>query len=360
MLTKTDYKKNYSSIILKAALLIITPLIAFGCGPGFDIENPYDMVDWEHHYQYKANFHTHTTISDGRLNPHTVVDKYYQLGYDILAITDHNAVSYPWTEFSNMEPGGTTLRRMENEPETMPAELVFEDRDPIELGMIDIQANELSRHHHMGSFFNDHNNTTTEEESVEAVGAKDGIVMLYHPGRYDFTYDWYVELYSKYDHLFGLEVYNQGDRYPEDRKIWDSILSVTMPERPVWGYSNDDMHTSQQIGRNWNILILPELNHDMVRHGMENGLSYFIYAPQGHDGPAAPVIEKVKVNSRRGEIKISASDYDSIIWISKGEILKNGNIINLRNINEDVNYVRAEIHGPGEIITGTQPFGIKR
>ena len=42
---------------------------------------------------YKANFHCHTTESDGKLNPLSVVKFYKQAGYDILSITDHRTVT---------------------------------------------------------------------------------------------------------------------------------------------------------------------------------------------------------------------------------------------------------------------------
>ena len=45
---------------------------------------------------YKANFHCHTTESDGKLDPASVVGFYKNAGYDILSITDHRTV----TEFS--------------------------------------------------------------------------------------------------------------------------------------------------------------------------------------------------------------------------------------------------------------------
>jgi hypothetical protein len=352
---------NTLTVFAVALLAIFT-----GCTSGWEIDNPYDNVNWSDHGQYKANFHAHTPRSDGRMNPQDVVDRYHELGYKILAITDHNEVTYPWTGFSAMEPSSTSLNRMESAPETMPHNLVFEDRDPASLGMIDIQANELSRHHHMGSFFNDHNGTTTEVESLEATAAKNGITMLYHPGRYHgrnhYSIDWYVNLYQTYDHLFGLEVYNQGDRYPQDRMIWDSILTVTMPDRPVWGYSNDDMHSLPQLGRNWNMLILPELTHESVRNGMENGLSYFIYAPDGHDGPSAPVIESVNVNQRRGTIEISATGYETVRWISGGNVVHDGIKVNLNDLQdvETNGYVRAKLYGPGETVAGTQPFGIRK
>ncbi len=352
----------YTKTTLLAVVLI---LLVTGCSTGWDISNPYAEVDWVNDSRFKANFHTHTTNSDGRMNPQTVVDTYHQLGYDILAITDHNEVTYPWTNFTAIEPSTTSLNRMESAPEAMPEDLIYENRDPAALGMIDIQSNELSRHHHMGSFFNDHNGTTTEEESLQATAAKNGITMLYHPGRYQqrnpeiYNLQWYLDAYGNYDHLFGLEVYNQGDRYPNDRRMWDSILTVMMPDRPVWGYSNDDMHSLNQLGRNWTELILPELTHESVRHGMVNGLSFFVYAPEGHDGPSPPVIESITVNERRGRIDINATGYESIVWISGGRVLHEGGSVNLAGLGEDLSYIRAKLYGPGETVTGTQPFGIR-
>ena len=349
----------YKPLHKAATSLLVILLVVSSCGPSWQISNPYDVVDWETHVHYKANFHTHTTNSDGRLNPHTVVDRYHQLGYDILAITDHNEVTWPWTAFAEIKPSSRTLERMDSAPETMPKNREFENRDPVELQMVDIQGNELSNHHHMGSFFNDFNGSRTEEESLVATESNNGITMLYHPGRYNNPIVWYVDLYERHDHLIGLEVYNQADRYPQDRLIWDSILTVTMPDRPVWGYSNDDMHITPHIGRNWNILILPELNSEQVRYGMENGLSYFIYAPEGHDGPAPPAIESVMVNNRRGTIEIIATGYDSIQWISGGVTISEGTTFNLEEVDEEINYVRAVLSGTGGTITGLQPFGIR-
>ncbi len=39
---------------------------------------------------YKANLHTHSTISDGRMPPKEVKQAYKEKGYQILAFTDHN------------------------------------------------------------------------------------------------------------------------------------------------------------------------------------------------------------------------------------------------------------------------------
>jgi hypothetical protein len=132
-----------------------------------------------------------------------------------------------------------------------------------------------------------------------------------------------------------------------------------MPERPVWGYSNDDMHKENTLGRNWNVFILPELSEDWVRKGLEEGRSFYVYAPSGHDGPGLPQINKIKVNNRKGTIELSASGQDSIRWVSEGKVVDRGNLLTLKEHAGLAGYVRAEIFGPGNTIIGTQPFGIR-
>ncbi|MBN1943634.1 MAG: CehA/McbA family metallohydrolase [Phycisphaerae bacterium] len=39
---------------------------------------------------YKANLHTHTTVSDGKLTPAERVEQYRKAGYHVLAMTDHH------------------------------------------------------------------------------------------------------------------------------------------------------------------------------------------------------------------------------------------------------------------------------
>ena len=42
---------------------------------------------------FKANIHTHSTISDGQLSPKELKELYKGQGYQILAITDHNVIA---------------------------------------------------------------------------------------------------------------------------------------------------------------------------------------------------------------------------------------------------------------------------
>lgn len=324
---------------------------------GVFIRNPYDQVDWARDGRFLANFHTHTTGSDGGLLPHDAIDHYRNLGYSILAITDHNAVTYPWEKLDTLEPSaGARDRFAAGKLES--AALDYENRDPAELGMIAIQGCELSVHHHIGSFFNDHSGTTVEADSLKAVSVKEGIAMLNHPGRYKKTVDWYVDLYETFPVLFGLEVYNQGDRYPGDRKTWDAILARTMPDRPVWGYSNDDMHSVTRLGRNWNVMLIPELSQDWTRRGMTEGRSYFVYSPAGHEGTPHPVIDAITVDHEADVITIEATGHTNISWISEGHVIHHGKTLNLSETPGWGSYVRAELYGVSNSVAGTQPFGL--
>ena len=356
-------------LLLKATLFLPAAALLVACSSVQHIRNPYETVNWSGYGQYKANLHTHTMVSDGWMNPQAVVGKYRDAGYHILAISDHNSVTWPWSEFSKFKAGGKTEKRIANK-ELKPQEedwirsedLIFKDVNPDDAGMAAIQANELSDHHHMNSFFNDHNGTKTEEESLKATAAKHGLTVLNHPGRYHdtnpkhYSLDWYLDLYRRHPHLLGMEVYNCGNRFPHDDMLWDSILTVMAPVRPVWGFSNDDMHSMRDFGRNWNVFLLPELNEKAVRQAMEKGAFYFVYSPDGHSGPKPPVIESIKVNQQKGKIAINASGSDSIVWIAEGKKIMRGKRFVLKKMQGKVRYVRAEVYGTGDIVVCTQPF----
>jgi hypothetical protein len=332
-------------------IILCAALLPGGAGSDsqWRIQNPYASVDWSSHRQYKANFHTHTTMSDGRGRPEQVIDRYSALGYSILSLTDHDTVG----------PGGDR-KHPGKDKTTWPWDTY--GRDPENVGMVAVEGNEISRVHHIGSYFNDYGNAdvASEEVAVEEIGRRGGLAVLFHPGRYQKSPGWYVDMFRSYPHLVGIEIYNQGDRYPGDRRTWDKILSAVVAERPVWGFSNDDMHDpDRQLGRNWNLLLLPELSIEWVRRAMEEGIFFYVFAPQGHDGAAPPVIQSVTVDSRKGIISIEASGHERIEWISAGTIVHQGDSVDLSKATGIEGYIRAVIYAAdGDSLIGTQPFSL--
>ncbi|MFW6287847.1 MAG: PHP domain-containing protein [bacterium] len=335
------------------------------------IDNPYEKVDWLNYQQHKANLQTHTTNSDGILTPEQVINRYEKLGYTILSITDHDDLNnyrttWPWESYGI---------------------------DSQETKILAVQGNEISKTNHIGSLFNNYRGGTDSEQlALEEIGERDGMAIFNHPGRYDETLEWYINFFKEYEHLIGIEVYNQGDRYQNDRNLWDKLLSLLMPERPVWGFSNDDMHLPYHLGRNINVLVIDKLNKENVRKSLENGSFYFAYTPIV--GGSFPEIKNIVIDSNK--ISLEVDEYEEIVWLGasspddidnnqitfkkrlnnifKGIIelepgyflfphnrsleLAKGESISFTDI-EGLSYVRAIIKGNSGV-SYTQPFGIKK
>ncbi|MBN1513401.1 MAG: hypothetical protein JXB13_15395 [Phycisphaerae bacterium] len=304
--------------------------------------NPYADVDWARWQQHRANLHTHTTLSDGQLVPAEAIDRYRELGYTVLALTDHDTV------------GPKANREDPKRAETTWPWQRF-DRDPAELGMVAIEGNEISKVHHTGSYFTGYGNPEAEspEQVIEEIGQRGGLAVMCHPGRYDYSAEWYAGLFSRFTHLVGLEVCNRTDRYPGDIGLWDEVLQISMPDRPVWGFANDDMHRGEDVGRSWEVLLLPEHTAERVREAMTTGRFYFSTVYEA--GRPAPTIKSIRVDEKAGTITIEAENCQRIYWISCGRIVYSGPTFDAKHARRPERYVRAQLRGEYGY-TFTQPF----
>ena len=148
--------------------------------------------------------------------------------------------------------------------------------------------------------------------------------IINHPGQYwsiDNTYSetqkdgpgWHATNFKTFPSLVGLEVYNQGNRRPNDRILWDQILERTMPERPVFGYSGDDTHNNEQLFRNYNMMLMESLTTEELKDAMRKGESYFCYEPKGSGEGKAPRITDIAVDEANKTITIEANGM--VYWI---------------------------------------------
>ncbi len=338
------------------------------------IVNPYASVDWDAANAYYANFHTHTTYSDGEYTPHDAIDAYKELGYHILALTDHDndfyearpAILYPWTELSAIhESIADKPNPSWRWEDALYGEISdpWENRDPDALNMIAVPGVEISFTHHIGSLFNDYPGFTRSEEiALNEIGKRNGLSLFFHPGRYGLYPAWYVYFYERHEHLIGMEVFNQGDRYPDDRDIWDRVLHRLMPDRPVWGFAGDDMHVTDHLGWNYNILPLEQLDKTDVRAAMESGAFYF-YTPRQQMTSPSLHITRIRASPDSVRLMIDG-DVEAIDWITynpetrQSDVVHQGAELALAHVPDSATFVRARITG-AEGTAYTQPFGLR-
>ena len=212
-------------------------------------------------------------------------------------------------------------------------------RDPAALGMLAVPGNELSKDNtnswseRTGGQFNHHNDFFTGRQGQEFASLQEsyaytyalgGMQIINHPGQYwsiDNTYSetqkdgpgWHATNFETFPSLIGLEVYNQGNRRPNDRILWDQILQRTMPNRPVYGYSCDDAHNNDQLFRNYNYMLMEDLTTDELKDAMRKGESYFCYEPAGTGNGKAPRISAIHVDETAQTITIEANGL--VHWI---------------------------------------------
>ena len=141
--------------------------------------------------------------------------------------------------------------------------------------------------------------------------------------------------------------------------LWDSLLMVFAPEKPVWGFSNDAFFSGRDLGKNWNVFLLPFPDEKEVRLAMEKGAFYLVHAPLGPAGPQPPVIKSIQVDQERGTIRIKSAGHHSIVWMANGVEAGRGAKFSIGKLKDPGRYVRAVLYGPGKSVVCTQPFLIR-
>jgi hypothetical protein len=298
--------------------------------------NPYAQVDWATWGQYKANFHTHTTESDGRDDPAQVIDLYRDGDYAILAITDHNRITWPWTDYG---------------------------RDPGNLGMLAVRGDEWSSSHHVNGFFDFTRSSGSLEDNVPHVQAQGGLCQINHPGRYrdPHEWSWYHDWFRNYPACVGLEVINRNDRYSDDRQLWDNINEALFESdgRFAWGFANDDMHDpSSHSYFSFQYMLLPSLTETALRESMTRGAFYFCNEPGRSGEGKVPRLTGISLDNDNQTITLSATNYDSITWLGPGTTSVGSTAVFDFSDYANKPFVRALIRGSqGDCYT--QPFGLE-
>ena len=402
--------KKIISVFLCLAILTGIGVTAFAAEDEYDfnITSPYDTVDWDSWKQYKASLHSHTDASDGGQSIEESVKSHYDLGFQILAITDHAVIGKQWNEVPDMVPL-YRLFKFERTGMRDPIVLTDEEREQIIAGTYESAqraALEEALGYELGGMMevtggceangatpiNDcHVNTFNTEAGrakmgiygdfktiVEDCENDGGYSFLDHTGEYVGRWEedeWrahepyyankFANIFLEYESCVAFDV--NSTRF--DSVIWDEILQLTIPKgRNVPGIAFSDSHQKGE-DNDWafTMMLMPELTMEAYEACMRSGAwfnvgrvdTYYLGDDFNGTGNLPPAVARVDVNQDEDTISITASEFDNVQWISDGKIIAEGadlTSIDLDDYKDELGcYVRFQLTGPGGILY-SQPF----
>lgn len=257
---------------------------------------------------FRANLHTHSTISDGKFSPKELKEIYKEHGYQILAITDHNIISdqsaltdeeflmLTGVEISVAEVGKDVqhkksyhLNLISRHPHNLWIPYLPKKPKDSYFPYINlIETPEMERHH----------NTESVNKIIAAAKEHDFLVTYNHPVWSLHNYTDYAELKG----LWAMEVCNYNALYVGhdgySPMVYRDLLAKGNRLFPV---GSDDMHKMYACGGAWIMVGAEKLDYETVIQTLENG---DFYASTG------PEIYSLTLDG--SELKITCSDARSI------------------------------------------------
>jgi hypothetical protein len=222
---------------------------------------------------FKANFHTHTTVSDGNMSPEIRVQQYRDRGYHILAITDHEKTSdvSPFCDKDFLVISG-----METHPPCR-----FEP-DVFHLVCLNVPT---------GFSFPPDSDAETRIAMVKKAG---GEVIFAHPYWNGFNINHLLTI-SGY---IGIEVYNATAT-----KIGKAVSSVQWDDLLTYGrhlpaMAVDDVHQGRDIFMGWTMIKAKTLTIRSVMSALRTGCYY---------SSCGPIIENFSIKNKIANLRCSSA-----------------------------------------------------
>lgn len=212
------------------------------------IADPYAIPG---HYR-KAQLHCHTTHSDGRYAPRTLLERYKAAGYAFVVFTDHNRV----TVCEDLNDG--TFQALPGVETTVARP--FRPLGP-----------------HMGRLGAPGSLRAREAQAcIDATLAAGGIVSLHHPswtGNF-YTGRWSLAEMLRLRDYHLVEVCNHHSSSAEDIRRWTAVLRARGPGSPVGAVATDDLHREAHLDTGWVMVKVPEITPGALLDALR-GLAFY-------------------------------------------------------------------------------------
>jgi predicted metal-dependent phosphoesterase TrpH len=189
---------------------------------------------------YKGNLHCHSTMSDGKLDPYTIVEMYKKKGYCFLAFSEHELFT-AWKEFNDdnfiIMPG---IERSVPKTGTRKCYHIHGILGSSEY----ISSNKLTPLEHKERVpVPQWNGKETAQKIINELRENGNLVMINHP----------LWSYNELEDLVGLEGYHALEIYNHGCEVenktgmatvyWDSLLRRGVR---IWGIATDDNHNNNR------------------------------------------------------------------------------------------------------------------
>lgn len=321
-------KKNITlkvlSMVMSVVMIISAVPVFASAADDITIANPYANVDWNTVNQYKTALHTHTNASDGDQTLRESLERHYETGFDVVAITDHGTVDYSWAsadagskfigkalklvgktdlKLDYLGESGEFAKGMTYKLETRNGDdyLVMGDGREMMRIPYGIENNAVSVNAHVNSWFAEFVNNAPCDYRAAVRGAdKAGAIsIINHPGEYskaryelftddaydlsDPAYRYYFQkiygLVDKYDSCLGVDMNSKGDdRTRNDRKFWDLMLTKAAESgKTVYGFCSSDAHQLDKIDTGSTLVLAQNKTSADIKSALQNG-EFFGYS----------------------------------------------------------------------------------
>ena len=305
------------------------------------LRNPFELPDSDGYEWVKGNLHSHTTNSDGRVDPQTRVDGYVGAGYDYLCLSDHRKITR-----------GDTVEAPD--------------------GFVLVQGVELhpdnpfggQRHHFvcLGMEEDMDADVMPPQLVIDRVRSQGGQVWLAHP-------HWSSVNIARdtmpLDGFSGIEVFNTVCRCMgrgESSVHWDDWMEQEQKLYPM--LCNDALHgdpENPKKGRydwyqGWTMARVKERTSEAVLEALSSGATY---------GSTGPTIEHISLSKSGDEVEatVKCSEAQRIFAVSdktgaeyqeKGEIFTEATF----PVRPGAQWVRFEVVGPNGAKAWSNPFDL--
>ncbi|MDZ7673274.1 MAG: CehA/McbA family metallohydrolase [Halanaerobiales bacterium] len=219
----------------------------------FKVHNPYD---YEGKY-FKAQLHSHTKESDGKLEVNELIKEYKNRGYDFLAITDHDKITI------NKEYDDNNFKTITGEELT-----VINPFWPLGRHLNRIGVKKRSKYNKL--------------KDVDKVLNQNNITVINHPATESGlgTQRWDIDKLLELENIKFIEIANHFSDQMINMKYWHILLNKYGNQSPIWGLAVDDAHNIDDIDKNWIMVKADNFTEKDLLKALTRGSFYSTQGPE--------------------------------------------------------------------------------